>query len=369
MPAKFTCKKEDITSAITNVSKAVSPKSTIAALEGIKLRLENSKVELTGYDLEIGITTFVDCTSSDSIEIILNSRLFSEITKRMPSEYITYEIDDNLNLKISGGNTEYQISAIGAEEYPALPEIDTDNPININQSVLRSMINQTVYAVSTNFAKPVLTGELFDIENNLINIVALDGNRLSVRTEHIDYSDKKYFVVPSKALKEAAAILSEDEEKQCSIYVNAKHVLFDINGYRIFTRLLEGEYHNYKRSLPSEFKTEVTVTTSEIMHCIERCTTLLSEKNKAPVKCKFENNTMSIECKSAVGRLDDSIEVDIKGEGVTIAFNHKFLLEAFRAADTDLVRIQMNEANKAVLILPADGEHFRFLVLPTLLRS
>jgi len=369
MAAKFTCKKEDITSAISNVSKAVSSKSTIAALEGIKLRLEDSKVELTGYDLEIGITTFVDCNSTDNIEIILNSRLFSEITKRMPSEYITYEIDDNLNMKISGGNTEYQISAIDAQEYPALPEIDIDDPVNINQSVLKSMINQTVYAVSTNFAKPILTGELFDIENNIINIVALDGNRLSVRTEKIDYSEKKYFVVPSKALKEAAALLSEDEDKECNIYVNKKYVLFDINGYRIFTRLLEGDYHNYKRSLPTEYKTEVVVNTNNIMHCIERCTTILSEKNKAPVKCSFENNAMNIECKSPVGRLDDSIEVELNGESITIAFNHKFLLEAFRAADTDKLRIQLNEANKAVLILPIEGEHFKFLVLPTLIRG
>ena len=166
---KFTCKKEDITSAISNVSKAVSPKSTITALEGIKLNLDNSKLELTGYDLEIGITTFIDCDSTDSGEIILNSRLFSEITRRMPSDMITYEINENLNLTIIGGNAEYQISAISAEEYPALPEIEKENPIKISQSVLKSMINQTVYAVSTNDAKPIMTGELFDIENNFVS--------------------------------------------------------------------------------------------------------------------------------------------------------------------------------------------------------
>ncbi len=369
MSVKFTCKKEDITSAISNVSKAVSPKSTIAALEGIKLRLENSVIELTGYDLEIGITTFVECTSDDSIEIILNSRLFSEITRRMPSEFITYEVDDNLNLKITGGNAEYQISAIGAEEYPALPEIDMENPVIVNQSVLKSMINQTVYAVSLNDAKPIMTGELFDIENNSVNIVAIDGFRLAIRNENIDYQDKKYFVVPSKALKEASGLLSEEEDKKCSIYVNTKHVLFDINGYRIFTRLLEGEFHNYKKSVPDEFKTEIIVKTSDIIHCLERCALLLNEKNKAPVKCKFENGMMSIECKTTIGRLDDGIAADIKGENTTIGFNNKFLLDALRAADTDKVRIQMSGPNRAVKILPLDGEHFTFIVMPVQLRG
>lgn len=369
MSVKFSCNKDDITSAINNVSKAVSPKSTIAALEGIKLKLENSSLELTGYDLEIGITTSVECNSSDNIEIILNSRLFNEITRRMPSDIISYEIDDNLNIRISGGNAEYQISAIGAEEYPALPQIEMESPIVISQSILKSMINQTVYAVSVNDSKPIMTGELFDIDNNSVNIVAIDGFRLAIRNENIDYSDKKYFVVPSKALKEASGLLSDDEEKQCSIYVNTKYVLFDINGYRIFTRLLEGEFHNYRKSVPSEYKTEVIAKTSDIAHCLERCSLLLNEKNKAPVKCKFENGTMSIECKTAIGRLDDSIDVEVEGDSTTIGFNNKFLLDALRAADTDKVKIQMSGPNRAVKILPCEGEHFTFIVMPVQLRG
>lgn len=366
---KFTCKKEDITAAIYNVSKAVSPKSTITALEGIKLRLEESKLELTGYDLEIGITTFIECSSSDTGEIILNSRLFSEITRRMPSEIITYEVNENLNLKITGGNAEYKISAISAEEYPALPEIEMENPVKVSQSVLRSMINQTVYAVSTNDAKPIMTGELFDIENGIVNIVAIDGFRLAIRNEKIVYSDKKYFVVPSKALREASALLNEDEEKECNVYVNEKHVLFDINGYRIFTRLLEGEFHKYKNSIPAEFKTEVIVNTNDIIHSLERCALLLNEKNKAPVKCRFENGSISVECKTGIGRLDDSIEADIHGEGLTIGFNNKFLLDALRASDTDKVRIQMSGSNRAVKILPLEGEHFTFIVMPVQIRN
>ncbi len=369
MSIKFTCKKDDMTSAISNVSKAVSSKSTIPALEGIKLHLDNSIIELTGYDMEMGITTFVECTSSDSIEIILNSRLFSDMTKIMPSEYITYEVDDNLNMKISGGTAEYQLSAISAEEYPALPDIDTNSAITINQHSLRSMINQTIYAVSLNDSKPILTGELFDINNNSINMVAIDGFRLAIRNEQINCSENKKFVVPSKALKEAAALLTEDEEKECNIYVNAKHVLFDINGYRIFTRLLEGEFHNYKNSIPMEFKTEVIVKTSALISCIERCSIILNEKNKAPVKCNFENGYMNVECKTALGCFEDSMEINMTGDNLIIGFSNKFLIDALRAADTDMIKIQMSGSNKAVKISPIDGEHFTFIIMPLQIRN
>lgn len=366
---KFTCKKEDICSAISNVSKAVSPKSTIAALEGIKLRLNMGSLELTGYDLEIGITTCIECDSSDTGEVVLNSRLFSEITRRMPSDSITYEIDENLNMKIYGGNAEYQISAISAEEYPALPEIERENPILINQEVLKNMINHTNYAVSLNDAKPILTGELFDIEDSGMNMVAIDGFRLAIRSEKINCSERYYFVVPSKALLEASRLLKDEEENDCEIYVNTKHILFDINGYRIFTRLLEGEFHNYKNSVPKEFSTEVIVRTSDIVHCLERCSLLLNEKNKAPVKCSFENGKITINCKTGIGRLDDSIEAEINGESVLIGFNNKYLLDALRAADTDKVRIQMTGANRAVKIVPFSGDSFTFIVMPVQIKG
>ena len=369
MSMKFTCKKEDITSAIGNVSRAVSPKSNISALEGIKLELRDGKLNLTGYDLEIGITTDIDCITSDSGEVILNSRLFSESTRRMPSETIEYTIDENLNMTIKGGNAEYQIPAMSAEEYPALPDIELTDPVDVSQPVLRSMINQTVYAVSTNDAKPIMTGELFDIENGELNIVAIDGFRLAVRKEKTDYPENKKFIVPSKALKEASSLLKDEGDDKCSIYVNTKHVLFDINGYRIFTRLLEGEFHNYRSSIPSEGSTNVSVKTNTLMHALERCALLLNDKNKSPVKCRFENGAINLECRTGIGKLEDSIEADIKGSELLIGFNNKYLLEALRAADTDKVNISMNGSNKAVKITPSKGEHFVFIVMPLQIRS
>lgn len=368
-PVKFICAKDDICSAIGNVSKAVSAKSTIAALEGIKLRLEQDKLELTGYDLEIGITTVIDAKSQDTGEFVLNSRLFSEITRRMPSENVIFEVDENLNMSISGGNAQYQISAISAEEYPALPEISTEKKISLNQETLKSMILQTNYAVSVIDTKPILTGELFDIDSDGFNMVAIDGFRLAIRHENLSCPDEYHFVVPSKALMEASRLLKEDAENDCEIFVDSKYVAFEINGYRIFTRLLEGEFHAYKNSIPPDYRTEAFVNTSDIIHCLERCSLLINEKNKAPVKCSFENGSIKVSCRTAIGRLEDSIPAEISGDDVVIGFNNKFLLDSLRASETDRVRIQMSGSNRAVKIIPIEGDSFTFIVMPVQLRG
>lgn len=368
-PIKFICAKNDICTAINNVSRAVSPKSTITALEGIKLRINAQTLELCGYDLEIGIITEIDIQSEGIGEIVVNSRLFNEITRRMPSENICFEIDENLNVKISGGNAQYQISAISAEEYPAIPEISKDKVISVSQEILRSMINQTNYAVSLLDTKPILTGELFDIENGSFNMAAIDGFRLAVRHERIDSNEKYYFVVPSKALLEASKILKDDAENDCLIYVDTKYSIMDINGYRIFTRLLEGEFHAYKNSIPKDFRTEVLVNTSDIIQCLERCSLLLNEKNKSAVKCCFENGQIKLSCRTAIGRLEDSIPAEISGDSVVIGFNNKYLLDSLRAADTDKVKINMTGSNRAVKISPIDGDSFTFIVMPVQIKG
>lgn len=366
---KFICNKDDICFAIGNVSKAVSSKSTIPALEGIRLLLDGNSLELTGYDLEIGITTVIETESDDKGEIIVNSRLFNDITRRMPSERVIFEVDENLNMTISGGSAKYQISAINAEEYPALPYISEENKTVLDQQTLKSMIDQTNYAVSMLDAKPILTGELFDIENGSFNMVAIDGFRLAIRHENIPDGEKFYFVVPSKALLEASRLLKDDAEEQCVIYVDSKYVSFEINGYRIFTRLLEGEFHAYKSSIPSEYSTQAVVKTSDMINCLDRCSLLINEKNKSPVKCSFENGVMKINCRTAIGKLEDSISAEITGDDVIIGFNNKFLLDALKAADTDVVKIQMNGANRAVKIIPTEGEDFTFIVMPVQIRG
>ena len=251
---KFSCDKQFLCEAIVNVSKAVASNSTIPALEGIKVKVTPNQVELTGYNLEIGITTTLMAITEGEGEFVIDSRIFSEMTRKMSDDVIVFELNENMTVAISSGNTQCSITAMSAEEYPELPKVDTKTPIKIPQGTLKSMISNTKYAVSTTEVKPIFTGELFDIENNSFSMVAMDGFRLAIRNESIAYTEKSYFVVPRKTLSELSSLIRDnDGERECNIYVNPKNVIFDINGYLIISRLLEGEFHNYKISIPSVF--------------------------------------------------------------------------------------------------------------------
>ena len=292
---KFSCDRVKLCEAISNVSKAVPSKSNMAALEGIKLSLNNDVLELTGYDLELGIRTTVGVNSTDKGELIVNSRLFSEIIRKMSSKEISIEIDEKLNITICGDATTYNISAIPANEYPDFPRINNEKYVEIPQYILRNMIEHTRHAVATNENKPILTGQLFDIEDNTFRMVAIDGFRLAVRVERIKEDEKFNFVVPSKALSEVSKILSKNDpvqsgqentekaktepkqELMCKIYQDTKHITFEISGYYVVSRLLTGEFHNYKASIPETFTTEVVIKTKDFIDSIERCSLLINE--------------------------------------------------------------------------------------------
>lgn len=381
---KFICNKNRLHEAISNVSRAVPAKSNIAALEGIKLRLSENQLELTGFDLELGIRTTLDVNSEDNGEVVVNSRLFSEIIRRMSSDELTISIDEKLNVNISGGKTTYDISAIPPAEYPDFPDISNDNGIDVPQYILKNMIEHTNHAVSLSDNKPILTGELFDIENNIFRMVAIDGFRMAIRTESVKLSDSVNFVVPSKTLNEISKLLargdasktgSDDEnstekpEELCRIFTDSKHIIFEISGYYVVSRLLEGEFHNYKASLPGEFKTEVIIKTRDFAESIERCSLLINEKNKCPVRCIFEDGSLKIDCKTSIGKISDSIPAEVNGESIEIGFNNKFLLDALKACEADQIKIQLLAPNRPVKVVPTQGDSFMYLLMPIQLRK
>ncbi|MCM1131969.1 MAG: DNA polymerase III subunit beta [Ruminococcus flavefaciens] len=367
---KFTCNKNELSEAISSVSKAVPQKSTIQALEGIKVKVSDGEVELTAYNLEMGIKTTIKADTDSDYEFVASSRLFSEFTKKMNGEDITVEVDGNNVVRLSSNTTECSFSAISADEYPDLPVVDSQRSFHVQQSVLKSMINMTSYAVSQNESKPIFTGELFDIEDGKFTLVAIDGFRLAIRTEETGTSEKYHFVVPKKALQEVSTLIREDaDEKECTISVNDRHIIFEINNFFVISRLLEGAFHNYKLSIPNSCKTEVFVNKKDFASSLERCSLIVDDKNKSPVRCEVSGGVMKISCKTSIGRVSDAIGADIKGEGVTIGFNHKLVLEALRAAEGDKVRIRFNGAMKVIEILPPMGEDYIFLVMPIQLRG
>ncbi|HOO07206.1 MAG TPA: DNA polymerase III subunit beta [Ruminococcus sp.] len=366
---KFICNKIELSEAINNVSRAVSPKSTIAALEGIKVSVRPGEVELTAYNLEMGIRTTIKADTQDSGEFVASSKLFSELTRRMNSDQITLTVDDNLVITILGDNTDCSFSAMSAEEYPDLPVVDSQRSFAVKQSVLRSMINQTSYAASTNESKPVLTGELFDIEDGKFNLVAIDGFRLAIRSELTDCSESYHFVVPKKALQEVSTLIKEDAAKDCTVCVNDRHIIFEINNVFVISRLLEGNFHNYKLSIPTSNKTEVIISKKDLANSLERCSLIIDDKNKSPIRCEIGGGTVKINCKTGIGRVSDTISADTTGDAVTIGFNNRLMLDALRVAEGDKVKIRLNGAMKVIELLPLDGESYIFLVMPIQLKN
>lgn len=366
---KFTCNKSELSEAIGNVSRAVPQKSTMPSLEGIKVRITSGKLELTAYNLEMGIRTSINAHTEGEGEFVVSTRLFSEFTRRMSGDVINFDIDENLVVNISCDATECSISAMSAEEYPELPIVDSSRSFTIKQSVLRSMINQTSYATSTNESKPVMTGELFDIEDGNFNMVAIDGFRLAIRCEKSECPDKYHFVVPKKALTEVSTLIKDDSDNDCIICTNDRHIIFQIDNVIVISRLLDGAFHNYKLSIPNGYKTEVIISKRAFSTCLERCSLLIDEKNKSPIRCEIGEGTVKISCRTGIGRINDSIPADISGETVTIGFNNKLILEALRAAEGDKLRIRFSGAMKVIEILPLEGESYIYLVMPIQLKK
>lgn len=361
---KLQCSKTLLYEAVVKVSKAVSDRSALPSLQGIKFKLENNILELTGYDLEIGIKTSISALSADSGEFILDAKLFAEMIRKMPEDDVYIEVSDNLQVTISSGVTTYNLGAVSSDDYPELPVKENCDELEFSQPILKSMINQTIFAVAVTDMKPILKGELFDIENGMLTLVAIDGYRLAVRQEPIKYNENIKFVVPAKTLSEVASLLNDNEEDTCKMFIASKHIIFEINGYYVYSRLLEGEFHPYKSAIPNSYTTEVVVDRKKLIETLERSLLLINEKIPGPVRCYFENDIIKVKCSTAMGKISDEIKADITGPVIEIGFKCKYFIDPLKAISDDKVKLQMSGSLLPMKIVPCDGENYTFLVLP-----
>ena len=357
---KFTVEKRLLNEAVTNLQRAVSSKTSIPALEGILIRSEENRLILTAYDLEIGMQTELPAIISAPGAIILTAKLFAEIVRRSPDEDITIDVDDRNTATITSGVSCFTIIGMDSAEFP-----DT---IKMPQELLKSMIRQTLFAVADSTAKPIHQGSLFKIENGNLDVVSVDGYRLALRREAINYANNTEFVVPGKTLSEVLKLL-KDSEGEVEICPSRRHILFRIDNYTVISALLEGEFLDYKSALPKDKKTEVTVSTRTMIESVERVSLLITDRLKSPVRCVIGEDTVKLFCTTTMGRATDQISAEISGDQLEIGFNNKYLLDALRAAETDEVRLQLGGPISPMLVLPKEGDAFSFLVLPVRLRS
>lgn len=367
---KFTCEKHVLQAAMAIAARACSPKNPIAALEGVLVEAYNN-VKLTGYDLKKGIYTDFDADIPETGSIVLGARLFGDIIRSMPDGIVTVETKDGETTRISCGGSEFSIIGTPAENYPELPDVDSRSTISLPGGTLKTMIGQTLFAVSDNESRPVYTGALFEIENNELTIVAVDGYRLALRREALDGNDAVNcsFIVPGSALSELEKICGESDEP-VRITLGSKHISFKTGRTVLVSRRLEGEFLNYRKTVPSVFPIEVEVQRTAFAGVVSRVSLIISDQTKTPIRCYFNDDEIRFFCQTGLGRAEDYCEAVGSGNGLEIGFNNRYLLDAFRAAPADKLKVCLNTNSSPCVLLPVDGSNkFLYMILPVRLKA
>ena len=361
---KFECEKTLLASAIEGVSRAITNRAAIPVLEGIYLKAEGFNLTLTGYDMEMGITTTLECNVLVPGETVLDARLLFSMISRMPAGDVCMELTDEGHAKISGGVVEFEIPAMNASDYPSLPVTGADNTMTLKCGMMREMIEKTIYAVSQDAKKPAHTGELFVIEPGSLTVVALDGYRLAIIKRDVECTRDIRIIIPGKTLQELLKIMGGDED-EVKIDANRRYVVFTTNGYTIMSRLIEGDFLNYESVIPNDKKTRITVDCKTFIDTIERASLVITERLKNPLRITFSEDKVTVRCQTPLGKvLDEFAPVEMTGDPVEIGFNNRYLLDALRYSKCERMVLEINGPLSPVKLLPEDGKDFIYLVLP-----
>lgn len=364
---KVTCNSTLLNQSLASVMLSVAPKSTLLALEGVLVRAAGSEISLVGYNLEMGITTTLSARVSEEGEVIIPAKVFSDIVRKIESEDITIEADDRCLVRIIGGVSEFTILGMNAEEFPDLPSLGEAAGFQMPAETLSSMISMTRYAIATSDMKPVQTGCLFELENGELTVVAVDGFRLALRKEKVTHREELRFIVPGKTLGELQKLMVGAET--VAVEVSQKHILFDMGSCTLISRLLEGEFLDYRVAIPKDSTTSVVVNTRALTSSIERTGLLISDRLRSPLRVDFTENLIKMSSSTSLGKAYDECCCSTTGNFLEMGFNNRFLLDALRNVDCDMVRLEMVGPLSPMKVLPLEGDHFLFLVLPMRLKA
>ena len=361
---KIECEKSLLAAAIDGVSRAITNRSAIPVLEGIQMKASGFQLTLTGYDMEIGITTTIECNVLVPGEIVLDAKLLGSMVSRMPAGNVMIELDDEGMATISGGVAEFQIPAMNASDYPSLPNTAAENTMTIPCSMMREMIEKTIYAVAQDDKKPAHTGELFVIEPGSLTIVALDGYRLAILQRDVECTRDIRIIIPAKTLQELLKIMGGPDDP-VKIDANRRYVVFTTNGYTIMSRLIEGDFLNYESVIPQGARTKVVVDCKPFIETIERASLIITERLKNPLRITFSKDKVTVRCQTTLGKVVDEFPpVSMEGEEVEIGFNNRYLLDALRNSKCEKMLMEINGPLSPVKLLPTEGKDFIYLVLP-----
>ena len=362
---KFTCDKASLSNAISIVSRTVSPKSSLSFLEGIYLAA-GEDLQLTGYNLETGITVRVEANIRQGGECIMQAKMFSDIIRKLPDEVVSIEVDESYRVHIRGGVSSFNIMASAADEYPQLPTVEEESAVRLPQKALHELISGTIFAVSDDDANAIYTGCLVEAQADTITMVAIDGYRLARRTWHaedISFPNMN-FVAPASALKELDKILSDSEE-EVHFTLGKKHISFSIGAATLICRLLEGKFAEWRRFIPASAPIRLVANVAEFTATMERVGLIVSEKYKSPVRCLFSKDGAEFRTVTTIAAAKDGCRMAGDGGDTEIGFSCRYMLEALKAVPTEEVAIELSGGLSPILLVPCTDEYdFTYLIQP-----
>ncbi|MBU5454883.1 DNA polymerase III subunit beta [Caproiciproducens sp. MSJ-32] len=360
---KFNCEKQKLQEGISISNKAITGKTTMPILEGIYIKTSKNGLTLIGSDMDLSIETFVEADVIEEGTIVVDSKIFSEIIRKLPNSDIYIETLDNDIIQITCEKSIFNLVYMKAEDYPSLPEIKENISVEVPQDILKSMIRGTSFAVAQDETRPILQGILFEIKDKKLNLVALDGYRMAVRSEYLGSDDNIDVVIPGKTLNEVAKIL-EDVSELVKITFTDNHILFNLNKTKIVSRLLEGKFVNYVSLLPQEHKILVEVNRQDLQSCIERASLMSKDSNSNLIKLDFNEDTVIITSNSQLGKVREELNVNLQGGELQIAFNSRYILDVLKNIDENEIYMEMTSSVSPCIIRCKSNDNSRYLVLP-----
>ena len=370
---KIVCEKEKILKAINSVTKAVATKTTMPILEGILIQTNDKEVKFTTYDLEIGIEYIIDANVEQQGSTVVNAIMFSEIIRKLPDTDIKISLNEKNLLVIECEGSLYKLATMNPDEFPELPKIAVENSIEIEQNTLKEMIRKTIFAVSIEENRPIFTGCLFEIKNNKLNVVAVDGFRLAWKSKFLQSHQNDFSaVIPGRTLNEVNKIIL-DSFDMIKIGVSKNQALFEMENCKLVTRLLDGEFLNYNSVIPEKWETRATVNKNNLQNCFERISLIsassIEKEKKYPVKLSVEIGKMIISCTNQTGDAKEEMFISTEGQNLEVAFNPKYFLDALRAIDDEEINVDFGSSISPCIIRPVDDGDYIYMILPIRLKD
>lgn len=359
----FTCNKQDLQDAILIAQKAITGKSTLPILEGILIKAQGDTLTLIGSDKDISIETKLAADIKQPGDIVIDSKIFGEIIRKLPNDRVTIETLDNNTVQITCLKSVFNIVHMDADQFPELPMINENQIFSIPQSTLKNMIKGTSFAITQDESRPILQGILFEVNDGLLNLVALDGYRLAVRTEQLDTNNSINAVIPGKTLIEVAKIL-EDSDENVNITFTTNHILFSLENTKVISRLLEGEYIKYNSLLPQEYKLLVNVKRQDLQNGIERASLMSNDSNSNLIKLNIEPDTIIITSNSQLGKVREEVAIDLQGEPLQIAFNSRYILDILKNMEAEEIVMEFTSSVSPCILKDKESDNCKYLVLP-----